>query len=321
MTTPLPQTELELLGVSPQGPAVVAVGGGLGLSRTLEAVQAYAGAVSAVVSVADDGGSSGRLAPALDIPPPGDLRKCLLALAPEPTIWSELFAHRFAKGDVRGHSLGNLMMAALMEITGDVSAALRLAEELLHCCGHVYPAALEPARMTATIAGRAVAGQVAIATTPGAIGEVRLQPGNLTANPAAVHALYEADQIVLSAGSLFTSLIAALIVPGIAHAINESSADLIYVMNLVTQNAETIELSATDHVAALQEFGGVLRAGTIIVHEGPLEVPSGLRRLGPPDPDTSAWTVVMADVADHGAVWPQHDPLALGRTLAGLAKS
>lgn len=321
MTSPLPQAATALLGNRQSGPTVAAVGGGAGLATALEAAQIYAGQLSAIVTVADDGGSSGRLTPAIAIPPPGDIRKCLLALAPEPTMWSELFAHRFQRSDVAGHSLGNLMIAALAEITEDLSSALRLIEELLHCVGSVYPASLSPAQMVGVIDGDAVAGQVALSRTPGTITHVGLEPNDLTANPAAVHAIREADQIVLSCGSLFTSLVAALLVPGIARAINDSPGQIVFVLNLVTQRSETMAFTGQDHVAALSAFGGITRPGTIVAHIGPLEVPDGLEAVAIEPDGFAGWSVVHANLADNGADWPQHDPLALGRVLSQIART
>jgi len=319
MSTPLPRAETALLGTDQSGPTVTAIGGGAGLATTLEAVQTYAGQMSAVVTVADDGGSSGRLTAGMNIPPPGDLRKCLLALAPEPTMWSELFAHRFDRSDVAGHSLGNLMIAALAEITGDLSSALRITEDLLHCRGSVYPAALEPARLRGLIDGAPVSGQVAMARTPGEISEIQIEPDELVANPAAVHAIRDADQIVLSCGSLFTSLVAAMLVPGIARAINEARGSLVLVLNLVTQREETLGFDGRDHVAALAAFGGVTRPGTIVAHTGPLDVPDGLSPVSIGPEGFAGWTVVRGDVAEQGAEWPRHDPLALGRMLGRIA--
>lgn len=319
MSTPLPQAETALLGTDQSGPTVAAIGGGAGLATTLEAVQTYAGQMSAVVTVADDGGSSGRLTAGMDIPPPGDLRKCLLALAPEPTMWSELFAHRFERSDVAGHSLGNLMIAALAEITGDLSSALRIIEDLLHCRGSVYPAALEPARLRGVIDGSPVAGQAAMSRTPGEISEIRIEPEGLAANPAAVHAIRDADQIVLACGSLFTSLVAVTLVPGIARAINQARGSLVLVLNLVTQREETLGFVGRDHVAALAAFGGVTRAGTIVAHTGPLDLPDGLTPVSLGLDGFGGWTVVQGNVAEQGAEWPRHDPLALGRLLSSIA--
>ncbi|HKY47840.1 MAG TPA: gluconeogenesis factor YvcK family protein, partial [Acidimicrobiia bacterium] len=162
MTAPLLATRLERLPAPAEGPKVVALGGGHGLAVTLKAVQGYAGEITAIVAVGDDGGSSGRLTSGLGIPPPGDIRRCLLALTPDTTLWSELFAYRFSGGDVEDHSLGNLLLAALNDITGDFGAAVDAAGRILKTVGRVVPAATEPAELLAIADGREMRGQAEI---------------------------------------------------------------------------------------------------------------------------------------------------------------
>lgn len=314
-------TEEALSPLDTSGPAVVAIGGGHGLARLLEAVQVYAGSITVVVSVADDGGSSGRLTKDLDIPPPGDIRKCLLALAPEPTIWAEMLSHRFERGDVAGHSLGNLMLAALTELIGDFSAALQVAEYQLGACGHVVPAALHRLDLVATIDGREVDGQVEIAHRHGHIESLRIDPPDTEANPSALESIRSADQILLAPGSLYTSLIATLVVPGVVEAIEKSDADIVYVLNLVTQNPETLAMDADAHARALREVAGLGSVGTMVAHAGVLDVPEGLDAVRAAGPECQGWNVVATDVADHSADWPKHDPIRLGQTLAKLVKT
>ncbi|MFN2485935.1 MAG: 2-phospho-L-lactate transferase CofD family protein, partial [Acidimicrobiia bacterium] len=153
MTVVATMPQRELIDTELAGPKVVALGGGHGLAVTLKAVQAYASEITAIVAVADDGGSSGRLTSGLGVPPPGDIRRCLLALAPEGTIWAELFAHRFSGGDIEDHSLGNLLLAALTEITGDFATAVDVAGRILDIVGRVVPAANEPAVLRAVADG------------------------------------------------------------------------------------------------------------------------------------------------------------------------
>lgn len=317
----LPMTEPALSPLDASGPSVVAIGGGHGLACLLEAVQGYAGTITAVVSVADDGGSSGRLIKDLDIPPPGDIRKCLLALAPEPTIWAEMLGHRFERGDVAGHSLGNLMLAALTEMIGDFSAALRVAEFQLGACGRVIPAALHRLDLVATIDGREVDGQVEIAQRPGHVEALRIEPSDAEATPSALEAIRSADQILLAPGSLYTSLIATLVVPGVTEAIEKSDADLIYILNLVTQNPETLAMDADDHAEALRVVAGLSKVGTMVAHAGVLDVPRGLSAVSVAEPECQGWTVITADVADHEADWPQHHPIRLGQTLSKMVKT
>ena len=232
------------------GPNVVAIGGGHGLAQALAAVRHYAGTVHAIVTVADDGGSSGRLAPGLDIPPPGDIRQCLIALTPDASIWRRLFEYRFENSDVAGHSLGNLIIAALADIEGSFEGALRQAEVLLRSVGSVIPAAPQRLHLEAVVAGTPVSGQVAISKAHGSITEIYAAPREAFATPRAVEAIHEAEQIVLGPGSLYTSVMAALVVPGIVEAINNSTAKLIYVCNLITQDGETLDMDGADHLDA-----------------------------------------------------------------------
>lgn len=315
----LPETQLEALGLDDSGPSVVAIGGGSGLAQSLRAIQCFAGDIAAIVSVADDGGSSGRLAPAMQIPPPGDLRKAMLALAGGPSLWGELMAHRFDRGDVAGHSLGNLMLAALTEIIGDFPTALRTVERLLSCNGRVVPVATEALHLEAIVDGQAIKGQVAIGTGRGNLTELRVQAG-AKANPEAITAIHEADVVVLCAGSLFTSVVCNLVVPGVAEAVTESDAAIVAILNLVTEHGETLGLDGYGHVLALHEVGGIERAGTIVAHRGDLVVPEGLEQVTITEEEAHdlGWDLVEWEIADHHEERPMHEPLRLGRVMAGL---
>lgn len=319
-TPPSPQTDaaVEPLLLPPDGPSVVAIGGGHGLAAALEAVQLYAGKVTAVVSVADDGGSSGRLMQGMRIPAPGDIRRCLLALTPEPTLVSELFAHRFSSGDVVDHSLGNLMLAALTELYGDFGAAVDAAARMLRALGEVIPATTSPVGLRATIDGKVVDGQVNISHSRGHIQSLQLDPSDPQPNLRALEAIAGADQIIIGPGSLFTSLIAALLVPDLAKVVMASSARRLFVCNLVTQDGETWDLDGPGHIEALSRFGGVDGPGTIVVHEGDLAVPIGHRRIDFEEPPAGGWDIRRADVADPTADWPAHDPFALAQVLETL---
>lgn len=317
-TAPVLEAEilLEELEGGPEGLEVVAFGGGHGLAGALRAILDYAGRVSAVVTVADDGGSSGRLAPDLGIPPPGDIRRALLALSPEPSLWRELMGFRFEESDVAGHSLGNLLLAALTEITGDFEEALRTAGGMLGARGAVIPAARRPLVLEAVVDGQVVRGQVAIATASGPPSELRLVPEEAEATPAALAAVAAADQIVLGPGSLFTSVVAGLKVGALAAAINASEASLVYVCNLTTQDGETLGMSGGDHVAALTMHGGIRPPDAVVVHDGPLSVPPGLSRV---TADDITIAVEAADITDRDSEWPAHDPARLGAVLRRLA--
>lgn len=229
---------------------VVGIGGGHGLATTLRAARLYADEVAAVVTVADDGGSSGRLTVELQIPPPGDIRNCLVALSPESAMTS-LFQHRFRQGTLEGHALGNLIIAALAERTGDFADAVLAAGEMLNVQGRVYPATTELVKLNAIVEGGVVSGQVAVARTKSPIRSVHLQPSNPLAHEAAVAALLGADQVVLGPGSLFTSVIAPLLVPGLQAALHETEASRIFVCNGKRQPGETEGLDVVGHVTAL----------------------------------------------------------------------
>jgi uncharacterized cofD-like protein len=319
-----PQTELDFepLLLDPEGPSVVAIGGGHGQAAVLEAIQTYAGEISALVSVADNGGSSGRLS-GLGIPPPGDIRRCLLALTPEPSLWSELFAHRFKGGDVVDHSLGNLILAGLTELFGDFESALKTAERMLGTLGSVIPVADHPITLEATIDGQRVIGQQEIATTSGRISELHIEPRDAVATRRSLSAVAIADQIVIGPGSLYTSLISALQVSMLADAVMESPAQLAFVLNLVTQDAETLGLSGLEHLEALAKHAGITGPGVLVVHDGELAVPAGHDRVEVDAREGSlhGWRVVFADVVDGTADWPQHDPLKLGRVLEHLVST
>ena len=319
---PQVQTELSLSTLSEEGPHVVALGGGHGLSKVLEAVQQYAGKITAVVTATDDGGSSGRIIGDIKIPPPGDIRRCLLAMSSNPTIFGELFGHRFDSADVAGHSLGNLMLAALADLTGDFSLALRLAEDELVACGRVHPVALQALSLCARVGGRDVRGQVAVQSSSGQVEDLWLEPSDVRANPASVAAIAEADQIVLAPGSLYTSLLSTLVVPGISDAVNAARARLVYVANLTTQTQETQGMTARAHVETLRTIGNLARGGTIVEHRGTIHAPEGTEAisLGPGliSVDDAMWDVVADDLVEHNDGWPAHNAISLGRVLGRL---
>jgi len=317
---PQPQTALEPLLLDPVGPSVVAIGGGHGQAAALEAIQTYAGSISALVTVADDGGSSGRLTH-LGIPPPGDVRRCLLALTPEPTLWSELFAHRFSGGDVSDHSLGNLILAALTDLFGDFSSAVDTAAQMLGALGEVIPVADQPVTLSAIVEGQPVTGQAAITSTEGHISELRIEPSDTIASRRALAAVSGADQVVIGPGSLYTSVISALMVQMLAPAVMESSAQRVFVLNLVTQDGETSGMSGKEHIDALAEHVGIEGSGVVVVHGGPLDVPDGhdAVTVSVEDAARHGWELVVADLNDEWSDWPRHDPLKLGRVLEKLA--
>ncbi|HVM34724.1 MAG TPA: uridine diphosphate-N-acetylglucosamine-binding protein YvcK [Actinomycetota bacterium] len=255
---------------------VVGIGGGHGLATTLRAARLYADDIAAVVTVADDGGSSGRLTRDLGIPPPGDIRRCLCALASKEDV-AALYEHRFGSGDLTGHPAGNLIIAALAEMTGDFGYAVRRAGSLLGAVGSVYPATSALVGLHARVDGGVVAGQVAVAQSPAPIRAVYLDPVDPPAHPDAVAAILAADQIVLGPGSLFTSLIATVLVPGIRDALQQTKARRIFVFNTRRQKGETEHLDAAAHVHAVLDHAGEA-AVDVVLFQDP-EIPEEGMRL------------------------------------------
>lgn len=246
-------------GQGSPGPRVVAVGGGHGLAASITAVRRYAGHVTAIVSVADDGGSSGRLREALGISPPGDIRRCLVAMGDPDSVWARAFEHRFDAGDLDGHSLGNVLIAGLSAVTGDFLTALDEAGRLVgvSAAGRVLPATTFPVVLEAEAANGTVRGQLAVATgtTTGRIQRVSITPADAASPPATIDALQRADQVVLGPGSLFTSVLAALVPIAVKEALAATTAHRVYVCNLGPQEPETLGYDAAGHVEALLDHG------------------------------------------------------------------
>jgi len=255
---------------------VVAIGGGTGLSTLLKGLKRYvmtpglAGAghpaghptiseLCGVVTVSDNGGSSGRLRNEFNMLPPGDVRNCIVALSEDEALLSRLFQHRFQKGSgLEGHSFGNLFLAALTSITGDFAEAVRLSSEILLTRGRIYPATTTSVELEALFDdGARVRGETQITSSKGKIEELFLVPPDVRPLPQTLEAIAAADLITIGPGSLFTSLIPNLLVGGISEAILESPAIKIFVCNLMTQANESLGLSAADHIRALNEHAGI----------------------------------------------------------------
>lgn len=251
--------------------SVVAIGGGTGLSTLLKGLKRYvltpalaaSGKVairelSGVVTVTDDGGSSGRLRKEFNMLPPGDVRNCIVALSEDEALLSKLFQHRFQRGSgLEGHSFGNLFLAALTSITGDFAEAVRLSSEILLTRGHIYPATTSNVELEALMEdGTRVRGETRITASKGKIRELFLIPPDAEPLPQTLEAIAHADLITIGPGSLFTSLIPNLLVRGIARAIIESSAIKVFVCNLMTQANESLGLTAADHISALTAHAG-----------------------------------------------------------------
>jgi len=232
------------------GPSVVAIGGGHGLARSLGAIRRYASELTAVVSVADDGGSSGRLRAMLSMPAPGDIRRCLVALTPRPSALADALEYRFDAGELEGHALGNLLLAALTATTGDFLGAVHSVGEMLGAIGTVLPAATVPVELAGECADGHVVGQVKIMASS-RVTAIELVPSDVQAPEQVVEAIERADQVVIGPGSLYTSVLAALAPEGIVEALRASRARKVYVCNLREQIPETASYSVADHVLAL----------------------------------------------------------------------
>ncbi len=291
---------------------VTGIGGGHGLAATLRAARLYADVVDAVVTVADDGGSSGRLVRELGVPAPGDIRNCLVALATDDET-AELFQHRFQAGELTGHAVGNLIIAALTEMIGDFAEAVAEAGTRLGAVGTVHPATTALVDLRARVNGEVVRGQVAVAQTTAPIQAVYLEPAEPPANPGAVDAILSADQIVLGPGSLFTSLIATLLVPGIRKALQDTDARRVFVCNARQQKGETEGLDANAHVEALLAHAGPYCIDAVIVQDPQAPVDGvAVDRTGM---EAYGLEVIAADViAPNGS----HDPEALAAVLRDL---
>lgn len=255
-----------------RGPAVTVIGGGHGLSVLLRGIKASTSNVSAVVTVADDGGSSGRLREELGIIPPGDLRNCLVALADTEPLMEKLFQYRF-EGDtaLAGHSFGNLFIAAMNEVTGDMETALQESSKVLAVKGRVLPASKEYVRLDAIMEdGTIVEGESQIPEAHKKIKRVRLFPKKVPAVPAALDAIESADAIILGPGSLYTSIMPNLLVEGVAQALKKSKAIKIYICNVMTQPGETDNYTASMHAKAILDHAGRGVIDYVLVNSAPI---------------------------------------------------
>jgi uncharacterized cofD-like protein len=294
---------------------VVALGGGHGLAVTLTALRLLGVAPTAVVAVADDGGSSGRLRRDLGLLPPGDLRKALLALADPTAEVRQLFGYRFERGDLAGHNLGNLALAALADLKGGFLEAIEEAAGWLRVHGQVLPGTLVPVRLCGRVDGRQVEGQVAIATASGRVESVWLEPRDPAAVPAAVAAVGEADLVLLGPGSTFTSVVPNLLVPELAAALVGAEGRLVYVCNLEAQPGETSGFAPESHLAAILDHCPGLEVATVLCQR-PRDAAAAARELRAFAELGAA--VVHAEVAadDHPG---RHDAARLATALKELA--
>lgn len=265
-----------------RGPRVVVIGGGTGIPVLLRGLKEYTGNLTAVVTVADDGGSSGRLRGDLGILPPGDIRNCLVALAHREPLMEEMLQYRFPSGELKGHNMGNLLLAALCDITGGFDRAVRGFSRVLAVRGQVLPVTLSHVRLCAEMEdGTIIRGESQIPANGGKIKRVFLEPENCRPNVEVLQAIREADAIIMGPGSLYTSILPNLLVPDIAGAIARSQAVKVYVCNVMTQPGETDGYSASQHLKALMEHAGQVVDHIIVNTEGvPARLLGRYRREG-----------------------------------------
>jgi uncharacterized cofD-like protein len=326
-----------------RGPRIVVIGGGHGLAALLRGLKEHTANLTAIVTVADDGGSSGRLRRELGVLPPGDFRNCIAALADDEALTTHLFQYRFGSGSgLNGHSFGNLFITAMAEVTGSFERAILESGRVLAVQGQVLPSTLQNVTLTADLAqdrrhdpsadargsvdGRLnrVSGESSIPQAEGAIQRVYLDPDGAPAYPGAVHALLNADMIVAGPGSLYTSVLPNLLVPAVADAVEASSACKVYVCNVATQRGETEGYTVGDHVAALEKhvsrslFPVVLANDNAHLLDGAwadhFRGQPGVDMVEPDVPPDADYLVITADVVDRTHPW-RHDSHKLAQAL------
>ena len=324
-----------------EGLKLVALGGGTGLSTLLAGLKQFVGrqdggvgleSLSAIVTVSDDGGSSGRLREELQILPPGDIRNCMIALSEDSTLLSRLFRHRFrGSGDLGGHSFGNLFLAALAEVTGDFVEAVRLSSEVLASKGHIYPATTTDVRLVAELEdGREVHGETQITGTSSPIRRLRLEPEHCLPLPETLEAIRAADMITIGPGSLYTSILPNLLVSKVADAIAQSEATKVFVTNLMTQPGETDGYDADRHLATVREYAPQIRFDYMLLNDRPItETQAALyaadgayqiRWDGEFSVDGNyGCEIVRTDLLEDGEM-VRHDPARLARAVVRCAE-
>lgn len=312
-----------------KGPKVVAIGGGTGLPATLRGLKQYTANITAIVTVSDDGGSSGRLRSQFGILPPGDVRNCLVALADTEPLMEKLFQYRFDSGDgLAGHPFGNLFLLAMTQITGDFDKAIRESSGVLAVRGRVIPSTLDEVALCAELDnGQTVAGESSIGSAGRPIKRVFLEPEDCRPLPDAIQAIEDADVVVLGPGSLYTSIIPNLLVPGIADALRRSRALKIYVCNIMTEPGETDGYSCARHVKALIDHAGFGVVDYVLHNLAPVPEPMLRRYAGegavPVAADAAEVQrlgVLMrrADLLDASGEYIRHDPRKLARVVGDL---
>ena len=307
------------------GLRVVAIGGGTGLSTTLRGLKVLTDNITAVVTVADDGGSSGRLREALGISPPGDARQCLIALSESEPLMERALAYRFETGgSLEGHNLGNLLIAALVHTEGSFDRALAATGELLIVHGRVVPSTLESNMhlRAETSTGELLDGETAIGHSNAKIKRIWLEPSSAEANPAVLEAVAQADVIVIGPGSLYTSILPNFLVKGMSEAVQQSGAPKLFVCNVATQHGETDGMTSADHLRIFERHTGVSATYFLMndnLHH--IEAASLQQAVQPAmDLPESSAKLVMRDLVDESLA-TRHDSAKLARAIQELARA
>ena len=338
------------------GIRILAIGGGTGLSTLLQGLKKFVAAerpdgtasvssrddarrvsdLTAVVTMSDDGGSSGRLRRDFQVLPPGDIRNCMVALSEDEALLSRLFQFRFAGGrGLKGHSFGNLFLTALTAVTGDFQEAVKLSGEVLAIRGRIFPSTMADVRLEAEMEdGRNVQGETRISRTRGRIARLRLAPASCHPLPQTLKAIEQADVITIGPGSLFTSIIPNLLVEAVAPAIARSRAVKIYIANLMTQPGETTGFTASDHLRVIEDHCGVRFFDVALLNGAPIPLRLQRRYLAErsqpveidlPQLMDMGLRVVTTDLVPESrpgttsSKWVRHDPDRLAQAVMGIA--
>jgi uncharacterized cofD-like protein len=307
-----------------RGPRIVAIGGGTGLSTLLRGIKGYSANITAVVAVADDGGSSGQLRQQLGIVPPGDIRNCIAALADAEPLMTQLMQYRFPPGSgLDNHAFGNLFIAAMTAVTGDFEEAVRESNRVLAVRGQVLPATSVPLNLSAQLAsGRHLYGQAAISGAEEPIGRVFIEPADVRANGEALERILEAEMVVIGPGSLFSSILPNLLITDVRDALAAAPGLIVYVCNVATQPGETEQLSASEHLSALfDHIGDGLIDYVIVNHNTDARRPEGWRAQ-PVEVDVRRLEELPVVIVEEDVVDPanahRHDPAKLAAALMRL---
>jgi uncharacterized cofD-like protein len=320
---------LTKIGVKQVNPRIVCIGGGTGLPNLLRGLKKYTDNITAIVTVADDGGSSGIIRDELKIPPPGDIRNCLLALADTEPLMENLFQYRFTSGSFKGHSFGNIFLAAMTEMLGDFELAIKESSKVLAVRGRVLPSTLDDVILEAEYHdGSTVCGESNIPQPRREIKRIRIKPENARPLEEALEAVEKADAIILGPGSLYTSVIPNLLVKDISKSISGSRAKKIYVVNVMTQPGETTGYTAYDHIRAIIEHSCHDLLEYVVINSGkvPEELLERYRADGaaPVICDSEkikkiGYNVVEADILNYTDV-VRHSPEKLARVIMKIIK-